>query len=175
MIDQRDQSEIFLFEISIIVLVNAEIELADCWIGERFIFLPFADQSVTQRRLLVERNFRRNIDIRVLGIKRSVVRRVRLDERDHENERPLAIALDELACARFHEFRLRKFDWKIADRQFGEPAFVSIGLQFFRNEKLAVIALAEHRHALSKCATDQPFRAKMPFPDVAGVIISVAD
>src|SRR5204862_7257005 len=104
LINESDEAEVFLFQVSIIVQSETELELTN---GSAFIVccsivLPFTGKAVSQREVVVRRRTQRSrIQIhvvnRMLTIKRAVVRGMRFDERHHQNERLFPIPLNDFA------------------------------------------------------------------------------
>src|ERR1700731_1525031 len=103
LINQRHKAEIFLFQLSIIVDSETELELTNCsaFILDCSVSLPFTGQAISQWDIFPLRLQRCQIDIYLVDwmfvIKRTVVGRMRFDEGHYQNKRLFPIPLNEFA------------------------------------------------------------------------------
>src|SRR4030095_16014433 len=113
LIDQGNQSQIALFNAAIFVGGNPKEKLMGQTlpINNRPGLLPFTHKPIAQRNIVAlgKRGGRIELDLaqRMLIVKRTIVRRVRLDKCDHQDERIAKMFFDELARVLFEKFRSR--------------------------------------------------------------------
>ena len=114
LINESDEAEVFLFQVSIIVQSETELELTNgsAFIACCSIVLPFTGKAVSQREVVVRRRMQRSrIQIhvvnRMLTIKRAVVRGMRFDKGHHQNKRISPMPLNEFARALLDKSGLR--------------------------------------------------------------------
>src|SRR2546421_1464154 len=106
-------------------------------------------------------------------VERTIVRRMRFDECNHQNERVTLMFLDKLARALLEKFWSRQLNRQVTDGYLREPSILFVRRDSFRDEKICVIAVVVSRNPLLKSAFGRPFFAEVPLSDVSSAVILV--
>src|ERR1044072_1444904 len=123
LVHQCDEPEITLLNTAVFLRSNSKKQLSrqPLSIQDCFRLLPFAHQPVTERNIFSLRSrgcyIKIHISQRMLVVERAVVGRMRFYKTNNENERIVAMFLNELGCMSLEKLWPRQFDGQTADGQ----------------------------------------------------------